>query len=194
MIRVIELSRGFRSDEGRYSRGPVRQVAPTMILIFRFFLVLALVSFSMGFEASAQTPDSTPTTDCEWPWPVGVLLVESVAFGSAAVARSETGARAIGTLQGISGLAVLSIAAFSDGDTGRPEFTVPYGVGLAVLAYYNLRHADSPRRQQRFWVNAIGFNVAVLAGVLFSEAFGERNPGSAGERSSAARFVVSVSF
>ena len=165
-----------------------------MILILRFLFVFALVSSSMAFEAGAQTPDSTSTTDSEWPWPAGVLLVESVAFGSAAAARSETGARVVGSIQGISGLAVLSVAAFSDGETGMPEFTVPYGVGLVALAYYNLRHADSPRRQQRFWVNAIGLNVAVLASILSSEAFGERNQGSAGEQSTTARFVVRVPF
>jgi hypothetical protein len=165
-----------------------------VILVFRTVLVVVLAFSSMPFEVSAQTLDSTPTVDDELPWPAGVLLAESMAFGSAALARSEAGARAIGSIQGVSGLALLSVAAVSDRETAEPEFTVPYGVGLVALAYYNFRHAESPRRQQRFWVNAIGLNVAVLAGILSSEVFGEENQGFAGEGPSAARFLVSLSF
>jgi hypothetical protein len=176
------------------SRAPRRQDDAAVFPLLRFLVAFALAFFCTQFEAGAQTPDSTRTTEHEWPWPAGVLVVESVAFGSAALACSETGARVIGSIQGISGLAMLSIAGFSDTATGRPEFTVPYGVGLVALAYYNFRRADSPRHRQRFWVNAIGINVAVLAGILSSEAFGTRSQESDGARSSPARFVVRIPF
>jgi hypothetical protein len=81
-----------------------------------------------------------------------------------------------------------------DREAGWPEFMVPYGVGLVGLAYYNLRNATSPRRNQRFWVNAIGLNVAVLAGVLSSELFAARDQGSSSMRAAPAAFVVRIRF
>jgi hypothetical protein len=165
-----------------------------MSLILRSLLWLALVSSGMRLEASAQAPDSTPDLDGEWPWPAAVFVLEATAFGTAALTRSATGARVIGSIQGMSGLAVLSVAGFSDRETGYPEFMVPYGVGLVGLAYYNFRHADSPRRKQRFWINAIGLNVAVLAGILSSEIFAARKQGSSGMRPGPTGFVVSIPF
>lgn len=110
------------------------------------------------------------------------------------LARSTTGARVIDAIQGLSGVAALSVAASNDRETGWPEFMVPYGVGLVGLAYYNVRNADSPRRQQRFWVNVIGENVAVLAGVLSNELFAAREQGSSSMRMAPAAFVVRILF
>jgi hypothetical protein len=110
----------------------------------------------------------------------------------ARASRSKTGARVIGSIQGISGLAVLSVAGLNARENGGPEFMVPYGVGLVGLAYYNLRNADSPRSRQRFWINAIGLNVAVFAGVLSSELFGAGKQGAADVRLSPGRFVVTI--
>ena len=167
--------------------------ARTMILILRPLLLLALLSSGMRLEATAQAPDSIHRLDPAAAAVVGVVVLEGMAFGSAELARSPTGARVVGAIQGVSGLALLSTAAFNDRETW-PEFMVPYGVGLVGLAYYNFRNADSPRRQQRFWVNVIGENVAVLAGVLSHELFAAREQGSPSMRTAPATFVVRIPF
>ena len=148
-------------------------------------------------EAGAQGSDSTPPPRLSRgaALVVGVLLTESIAFGSAELAsRSKTGSLVIGSIQGISGLSVLSVAAFNDRETGWPEFMVPYGVGLVGLAYYNFRNANSPQRKHRFWTNVIGENAAVLTGVLSAELFGAGKRDSANMRLSPARFGVSLHF
>jgi hypothetical protein len=163
-------------------------------MILRSLLLLAVLVFGMRLEAGAQAADSTPRLDPAAAAVVAVVVTEATAFGSAELARSKTGARVIGAIQGLSGLGVLSVAASNDRETGWPEFMVPYGVGLVGLAYYNFRNATSPRRNQRFWVNAIGLNVAVLAGVLSSELFAAREQGSSSMRAAPAAFVVRISF
>ena len=163
-------------------------------MILRSFLLLAVLSSGMRNEASAQAVDSTPRLDPAAAAVVAVVVTEATAFGTAELARSTTGARVIGAIQGLSGLGVLSVAASNDREAGWPEFMVPYGVGLVGLAYYNFRNASSPRRNQRFWVNAIGLNVAVLAGVLSSELFAARKQGSSSMRAAPAAFVVRISF
>ena len=165
-----------------------------MVLILRSLLLFAMLSSGMRPEASAQATDSTHRLDPAAAAVIGVLVLEGMAFGSAELARSKTGARVTGAIQGLSGLAVLSTAAVNDRETGWPEFMVPYGVGLVGLAYYNLRNADSPRRRQRFWVNVIGLNVAVLAGALSNELFAAREQGSSSMRTAPAAFVVRIPF
>ena len=165
-----------------------------MILILRSLPLLALFASGPQLQISAQAADSTPRLDRAAAAVVGVIVLEATAFGSAELAGSKTGARVVGAIQGLSGLAVLSTAAFNDRDTGWPEFMVPYGVGLVGLAYYNFRNADSPRRKQRFWVNVIGENAAVLAGVLSNELFAARKQGSPSMRTAPASFVVRIRF
>lgn len=163
-------------------------------MILRSLLLVAVLAFGMRLEASAQAADSTPRLDPAAAAVVAIAVTEAMAFGSGALARSKTGARVIGAFQGFSGVAVLWEAASNDRETGWPEFMVPYGVGLVGLAYYNFRNADSPRRQQRFWVNVIGENVAVLAGVLSNELFGAQEQGSSSMRTAPAAFVVRIRF
>jgi hypothetical protein len=166
-----------------------------MIPMLRWLVILVVLSSGSLRDALAQTSADSSRLMREWPWPAGVLVVESVAFGSAALARSETGARVVGSIQGISGLAVVSIAAFTDRETGSPEFLVPYGVGLLSLAYYNFRNAESPRQGRRFWFNAIGLNVAVLAGVLSDRLFGPHSGQSTGALERVGpTFAVSIPF
>ena len=163
-------------------------------MILRSYLLLAVLAFGMRLEAGAQAADSTPRLDPAAAAVIGVALTEAMAFGSAELARSTTGARVIGAIQGLSGVAALYVALSNDRETGAPEFMVPYGVGLVGLAYYNFRNADSPRRQQRFWVNVIGENVAVFAGVLSHELFAAREQGSSSMRTAPALFVVRIRF
>jgi hypothetical protein len=130
---------------------------------------LALLALAMAVTDSARgQTDSTSRPVDEGSTPLALLLVEAVAFGSGAAARSETGARVIGGIQGTAGLAMLGIAAFSDRGGGWPEFTVPYGLGLCALSYYNFTSASSARRDDRFWTNVLGFNATVLAGLISS--------------------------
>jgi hypothetical protein len=163
-------------------------------MILRSLLLLAVLAFGMRLEAGAQAADSTPRLDPAAAAVVGVAITEAMAFGSAELARSTTGARVIGAIQGVSGVAALWVAVSNDRETGSPEFMVPYGVALVGLAYYNFRNAESPRRQQRFWVNVIGENVAVLAGVLSHELFAAREQGSSSMRAAPAAFVVRIRF
>lgn len=125
----------------------------------------AIAILALPCSAIAQTQTQTEPVR-EWPLVTGLIVVEAVAFGSAALARSETGARAVGAIQGASAVAALAIATFGDGDTGWPEFMVPYGVGLLGLSYYNFSASGSSRRSERFWTNAIGLNVVLAASAL----------------------------
>ncbi len=113
-----------------------------------------------------QTAGSTAVPPREGSLPVAIFLVEAYAFGSGFAARSETGARVVGALDGLSGVAVLGIAAVTERKSGMPEFTVPYGVGLLALSYYNFASASSHSRESRLWTNALGFNTVVLVSVV----------------------------
>jgi hypothetical protein len=134
--------------------------------IRRFFLAVLTAILVVPAHVLAQTekPPSEPVK--EGSLLVAILVLEAVAFGTATAARSEDGARVVGVIDGVSGLAVLTIAVSTDSASGWPEFTVPYGIGLLGLSFYNFAHASSSRRDGRFWVNAIGVNVTVLASVL----------------------------
>jgi hypothetical protein len=123
---------------------------PRRLLIFA--LTLALHGEALA-QAERAPVDSVP---------LGLVAMEGYAFASAAIARSERGARVVGAVEGVAGLTVLGIAAFSDRQTGRPEFAVPYGVGLLMLSAYNFDQAASPDRDRRFWTNAIGVNAVVV--------------------------------
>ena len=118
-----------------------------------------------------QSPSQPPR---QWPLVVGILVVEAVAFGSGSAARSTAGARVVGAIDGVSGLTMLSIAATTERASGRPEFTIPYGLGFLGLSGYNFADATSSRRDRRFWVNVIGVNATVLASALAALALGER--------------------
>jgi hypothetical protein len=163
-------------------------------MILRSLLLLAVLAFGMRLEAGAQAADSTPRLDPAAAAVIGVAITEVMAFGSAALSRSRGGARVVGAIQGLSGVGALWVAVSNDREHGWPEFMVPYGVGLVGLAYYNFHNAESPRRRQRFWVNVIGENVAVLAGVLSNELFGTPEQGSSSMRTAPAAFVVRIPF
>lgn len=124
---------------------------------------------------AAQVPDSVS----EWSLPASVLVVEAVAFGSGALARSETGARAVGGIQALSALTVLSIA-FLDAESAPPKLAIPYGLGLLSLSWYNFSAAASAPRSERFWTNAIGVNVVVLLSGLSAALLQEHDFVTAG--------------
>jgi hypothetical protein len=48
---------------------------------------------------------------------------------------------------------------------------IPYGIGLLGLSYYNLAASGSSRRNERFWTNALGLNVVVVASALSATAW-----------------------
>lgn len=102
-----------------------------------------------------------------------VLVLEAMAFGSGAAARTRDGARVVGVIDGVSGVALLAIAASTSRASGRPEFTVPYGLGLLGLSYYNLANASSSQGDRRFWVNVIGVNVTALISLFAASSLGE---------------------
>lgn len=90
---------------------------------------------------------------------------------------------------------VLGVAAFSDRRQGGPEFMVPYGMGLLALSYYNFASASSSNKGARFWTNAVGFNAAVLAGVLSGMIWGNENAaGAVSVRASPSGVVATVRF
>ena len=78
----------------------------------------------------------------------------------------------VGAIDGLAGLTTLALAAFSDPDTARPEITLPYGLGLLALSTYNFASSASASGDTRFWTNAIGLNVVVLAGILGGTVWG----------------------
>ncbi len=141
---------------------------------FVTLLTAAMACPCQVLTQGARSPSPSPPLK-EGSIPVAIFVVEAVAFGTAALARSETGARVVGTIDGVSGLAVLAIAGFPDRQSGMPEFMVPYGIGLLGLSYYDFAAASSGRRDRRFWTNAIGFNAAVLAGVLSGTLLGRQD-------------------
>jgi len=65
----------------------------TRVLRFMVSIALAIMSWVSPTFAQIRRSESEATDDV--PWPVEVPLVESVAFGSAAAARSEGGATAL---------------------------------------------------------------------------------------------------
>jgi hypothetical protein len=133
--------------------------------------LFALLVLAITTRPLAGQSDTSITPVQEGSLPVLVLLVEAIAIGSGAAARSETGARVTGAIQGVSGLTVLGIAALTDRRRGAPEFLVPYGLGLVGLSYYNFASASSQNDDARFWTNVLGFNIAVVAGVLGSRVW-----------------------
>jgi len=136
----------------------------------RFFVALLTAILVVPAHVVAQSEQSPSRPVKEGSLLAAVLVTEAVAFGTAAAARSEAGARVVGVIDGVSGATVLAIAASTDGASGWPEFTVPYGIGLLALSYYNFAHASSPRGDRRFWTNAIGVNGTALVSVLTAAA------------------------
>jgi hypothetical protein len=130
-------------------------------------LLLVLALALVHRPVAAQT-DSAAVTVRESSWPILVFVVESTALGFGIAARSELGAQIAGSIQGISGLGLLGVAAFVD--DSWPEFAVPYGLGLVTLSTYNFASAASRESDDRFWANFLGFNgtviVAIASGVL----------------------------
>jgi len=127
------------------------------------------IAVALPVRLWSQTEGATAGPLREGSLPFGILLTEAYAFGSGFAARSETGARVVGALDGLSGVAVLGIAALTERKSGRPEFAVPYGVGLLALSYYNFASASSRSRESRLWTNALGFNAVVLVSVVSAE-------------------------
>jgi hypothetical protein len=125
-----------------------------------------------------------------------IVVTEAFAFGSATAALDRPGARVVGAVDGIGGLAVLAVAVARVGESDRPEFLVPYGVGLLALSFYNFGAAESPDRGERFWINAVGFNAVVVIGLLSSMTVGsaERRAPNVSIHLRATALLVSMRF
>jgi hypothetical protein len=134
-------------------------------------LVLVIFMFSVLIPAFVfSQPDSTKKSANPI---MAIFLTETVAFGSAFSSTFQFGDEAIGILYGASGLAVLVVPFLLKSDSlgssyselAWPQFTIPYGVGLLALSYYNFRYGDSHSDHRKFRTNAIGFNAVVLLSV-----------------------------
>ena len=124
------------------------------------------IAVALPVRLSSQAAQPASPHPEERSLPAAILVLEACAFGTGFAAASETGTRVVGAIEGISGLAVVGVAAVSDRESGQPEFTVPYGVGLLALSYYNFASASSQTRERKLWTNVLGFHATVLASVL----------------------------
>ncbi|KPA19287.1 membrane protein [Candidatus Magnetomorum sp. HK-1] len=102
---------------------------------------------------------------------MAIIITEMIALGAAQGAKNggedSVGAfyLACGSLT-LAGPFLLGDPTVPYRDSAWPEFTIPYGMGMLWLAYYNFTYAKKQDEETVFYANLIGFNAVVLSSVI----------------------------
>ena len=126
----------------------------------KIYIILLVIPFLItSFELKAQENSDTKTMVRE------LALFESWALVSGFSSQYPTGARIIGTINGLTGFFVISSSYL---ESTPLSFSIPFSLGLMSLSTYNFVNVSSLQKSNMFWVNYGGYHVTALITLVCS--------------------------